>query len=34
MVSEDTHVWYPLAGVNAAPLPAPIKKLLAKFAHK
>ncbi|MET3107693.1 A/G-specific adenine glycosylase [Oxalobacteraceae bacterium GrIS 2.11] len=27
-VSEDTHVWYPLAQCHAAPLPAPIKKLL------
>ena len=27
-VSEDTHVWYPLEQCDAAPLPAPIKKLL------
>jgi len=27
-VAEDTHVWYPLAACDEAPLPAPIKKLL------
>jgi len=31
-VSEDTHVWYPLEQCNAAPLPAPIKKLLGWVA--
>ena len=30
MVSEDTHVWYPLLQFNEAPLPAPIKKLLGQ----
>lgn len=27
-ISEDTHVWYPIAQCASAPLPAPIKKLL------
>lgn len=31
-VSEDTHVWYPLQQCDAAPLPAPIKKLLSSVA--
>jgi A/G-specific adenine glycosylase len=27
-ISEDTHIWYPIAQCGSAPLPAPIKKLL------
>jgi A/G-specific adenine glycosylase len=29
-VSEDVYVWYPLKQCSAAPLPAPVKKLLEK----
>ena len=29
---EDTHVWYPVANLADAPLPAPIKKLLLHVA--
>ena len=30
LVSEDSHVWYPLHQIRNAPLPAPIKKLLER----
>ncbi len=30
-VSEDTHIWYPLAQIGQAPLPAPIKKMLSRM---
>ncbi len=33
-VSEATHVWYPLKKYAAAPLPAPIKKLLGRVVEE
>jgi A/G-specific adenine glycosylase len=33
-VSEATHVWYPLKKYQAAPLPAPIKKLLGRVLEE
>jgi len=34
MVAETGHVWYPVAGLAQAPLPAPIKKLLVELLGK